>query len=187
MPASPAAMRSWAPNGMRPWIRHENVSRMLAVLRGSRPNWFVMSLAMRPVVMIAIVLFAVHRLASDTRAAMLSSAPLLPWMRRVRPLTMKSRPPFVLISSNIPPASMVTMIRSPMPLIPLPIDSRKLVHPISPPQNPINAFTARPIVSTAVTSIPDIARAITSTYGMSFTHSIGPASGMTVTDEPRNT
>ena len=148
---------------MRPWMRHENVSRMLAVFRGSRPNLSVISLAMRPVVMMAIVLFAVHRFASDTRAAMLSSAPLFPLILRVSPLTMKSRPPLDLISSSIPPASMVTMMRSPIPLMPLPIDSRKLVHPMSPPPNPMMALTARPMVSTAATSIPETASAITST------------------------
>ena len=37
IPASPAAIRSWAPYGMKPCMRQENVSRMLAVLRGSRP------------------------------------------------------------------------------------------------------------------------------------------------------
>ena len=36
----------------------ENVSRMLAVFLGSSPNFSVMSLAMRPVVRMAIVLFA---------------------------------------------------------------------------------------------------------------------------------
>ena len=59
-PARPAAIRSWAPYGMRPWMRQENVSRMLAVLRGSRSNRVVISRAIAPVVMIAIVLLAVH-------------------------------------------------------------------------------------------------------------------------------
>ena len=160
---------------------------MLAVLRGSSPNCCVISFAIRPVVMMAIVLLAVHRFANDTNAAMLSSAPLLPLILLVRPFTMKSSPPLTFISSSIPPASMVTMIRSPIPLMPLPIDSRNEVHVRLPPHNPITALTPRPMVSTATTSIPEMANAMTSMYGISFTHSIGPASGVKVTADPKNT
>ena len=60
---------------------------------GSRPNREEMSLAIGPVVMMAIVLFAVQRFARLTSAAMLNYAPLLPPMRRVRLLTRKSMPP----------------------------------------------------------------------------------------------
>ena len=47
-----------------------NVSRMLALLRGLIPNFSEMSLAICPVVMIAMVLFAVQRLARDTSPGM---------------------------------------------------------------------------------------------------------------------
>ena len=50
IPASPEAISICAPYGNNPWIMHENVSRMLAVLRGSRPKRVVMSFAIRPVV-----------------------------------------------------------------------------------------------------------------------------------------
>ena len=53
-----------------------------------------MSLAIGPVVMMAIVLLAVHKLAILTRAAMLSSAPLLPLMCRVGFLLMLYMRPF---------------------------------------------------------------------------------------------
>lgn len=76
-PARPAERSICAPYGMIPWIRQENVSRMLATFLGSSPNRFEMSCAIPPTVMMAIVLLAVHRLASDTRAAMLISAPRL--------------------------------------------------------------------------------------------------------------
>lgn len=66
MPASPAAIRSWAPYGMSPWMRHENVSSRLALFRGSRPNFCDMFLAIPPTVIMAIVLLAVHRLARET-------------------------------------------------------------------------------------------------------------------------
>lgn len=127
-PASPAAIRSWAPYGMRPWMRQENVSRMLAVLRGSRSNRVVISRAIAPVVMIAIVLLAVHRLDRLTSPAMLSSAPLFPLILRVRPRVMKSRPPFTFMTSSIPPASRVTMIRSLIPPMPVPMASIQPVH-----------------------------------------------------------
>ena len=79
-------MRSWAPYGMKPCTRHENVSMMLAALRGSIPKRSAISRAICPVVMMAIVLFAVQRLASETSPAMLNSAPRLPLMRLVSPL-----------------------------------------------------------------------------------------------------
>lgn len=88
MPASPAAIRSCAPYGISPWTRHEKVSSMLALLRGSSSNRFEISRAMPPVVMIAIVLFAVHRFARNTNAAMLNSAPRLSLILLVRISTM---------------------------------------------------------------------------------------------------
>ena len=74
-PARPEAIRSWAPYGMSPWTKQENVSRMLATRRRSRPKRSAMSLAMPPTVMMAMVLLAVQRFARLTSAAMLSSAP----------------------------------------------------------------------------------------------------------------
>ena len=58
---------------MMPCTRQENVSRMLAVFRRSRWKRWAMSLAIGPVVIMAMVLFAVQRLAMLTSAAMLSS------------------------------------------------------------------------------------------------------------------
>ena len=52
-PARPAAISSWAPYGMNPCTRHENVSMMLAALRGSIPNFSAISRQICPVVMIA--------------------------------------------------------------------------------------------------------------------------------------
>lgn len=68
-----AAMSIWAPYGMMPCMKQEKVSRMLADLRESilkRPAIF---LAIGPVVMTAMVLFAVQRFARQTNPAMLSS------------------------------------------------------------------------------------------------------------------
>ena len=142
-------------------MRQEKVSRMLAVLRGSSLKRRVISLAMRPVVMMAMVLFAVHRLARLTSPAMLNSAPRFPLMLLVNPLTMKSIPPFSLITSSIPPASIVTMMRSPIPLMPPPMDSRNSDQSRLSPEIPMTPFTARPMVSTAATFIPEMARAMT--------------------------
>ena len=124
MPASPAAISSCAPYGMSPCTRHENVSRMLATLRGSSPNRRLMSRAIPPVVMMATVLLAVQRLDKATKAAMLNSAPLFPRIRLVSHFTMKSSPPFARIISSIPPAIIVTIMRSPMPLMPFPMAPR---------------------------------------------------------------
>ena len=91
--ASPAAISICAPYGIIPCIRQEKVSRILAVFLRSRWNFTAISLAIGPVVIMAIVLLAVHKLAILTRAAMLSSAPLLPLTWRVSFRIMKSIPP----------------------------------------------------------------------------------------------
>lgn len=68
---------------MTPWTRQEKVSRMLALRLGGMLKRSLMSLAMGPAVMMAMVLFAVQRLARETSAAMLNSAPRLPRIWRV--------------------------------------------------------------------------------------------------------
>ena len=64
-------------------MKQEKVSKMLADFRGSILYCSVISRATLPVVRMAIVLFAVQRLASETSAAMVSSAQRLPLMWRV--------------------------------------------------------------------------------------------------------
>lgn len=160
-PASPPAISSCAPYGIRPWTRHEKVSSMLAVFLGSRPNLRVMSRAMCPVVIMAIVLLAVHRLARATRPAMLSSAPRFPLILLVIPDTMKSSPPFARMISSIPPASIVTIMRSPIPLMPSPIEQSRPLHPKSPVVKPMTPLTRRPAASTTATLTPDNAKAMT--------------------------
>ena len=157
----------------------ENVSSILAVLRGSSPNFSVMSFAIRPVVRIAIVLFAVQTLAMLTRAAMLISAPLFPLMRLVRVLTRKSIPPLCLIISSIPPDSIVTIIRSPIPAMPFPMLSSQPTQLRHPVLNPITALMAIPRASTAVTLTPETASPMTAIYGISLIQStVSPAGAM---------
>ena len=144
-----------------PWTMQENVSRMLAVFLGSSPNLSVMSLAMRPVVRMAIVLFAVQTLARLTSPAMLNSAPRLPPMRPVRLRTRKSIPPLCLIISSIPPDSIVTMMRSPIPAMPAPMPPSQPVQSNAPVQKPIAALTVMPMARTAITLTPDMARPMT--------------------------
>ena len=91
--ANPAAISICAPYGIIPCIRQEKVSRILAVFRRSRWNFCAMSLAIGPVVMMAIVLLAVHKLAILTKAAILSSAPRFPLTWRVSFRIIKSIPP----------------------------------------------------------------------------------------------
>ena len=143
-----------------PCTMQENVSSRLADFLGSRPNLPVMSRAMSPVVRMAIVLLAVQRFDSPTRPAMLNSAPRLPLMPFVRPRMMKSRPPLCLISSSIPPESIVTMISSPIPPIPSPTLPRNPSHVI-PSRNPITALRTRPMPSTTSTFIPHSASTMT--------------------------
>ena len=184
IPARPAAIRSWAPYGMKPWTRHEKVSRMLATLRGSRPKRVEMSLAIVPDVMMAMVLLAVQIFDRLTRPAMLSSAPRLPCIFLVRPRVMKSRPPFDRIISSIPPASRVTMMRSLMLVMPFPM---ACIHPVQvsrPLQKPIKAVMRSPVVSTMDTSRPIRARTMISRYGMINATSTLPVYGMLSTDNP---
>ena len=78
--ASPAAINNCAPYGMIPCMQHEKVSRILAHLRLSRPYLSPIFFASPPVVRMATVLFAVHRLTMLTSVAIDSSAPRLPLM-----------------------------------------------------------------------------------------------------------
>ena len=160
-PARPLAISIWAPYGIIPCTKQEKVSRMLALLRGSSPYLSDMSFAMPPVVIIAMVLFAVQKLASETSAAMLSSAPLLPFILRVIFSIRKSSPPATLITSSIPPASIVTIMRSPIPAMPAPIWPSQEIHPIFPIINPIMALAAIPATSTSTTLMPATAIPIT--------------------------
>ena len=166
---------------------HEKVSRMLADFLGSTPNFPLMSFAICPVVMMAMVLLAVQRFDRLTSPAMLNSAPLLPRIPPVSPEMMKSSPPFSRMISSIPPASIVTMIRSPIPAIPLPVDSRKDIHVRSPLQNPITAFMTMPMKSIARTFTPESARMIMERYGISFMTLISPISGDESTPKPMKT
>ena len=187
IPARPAAIRSWAPYGMKPCTRHEKVSRMLATLRGSRPKRAEISLAMVPDVMMAMVLLAVQMFERLTRAAMLNSAPLLPFIFLVRPRVMKSRPPFDRIISSIPPAISVTMIRSLMLVTPFPIACIQPVHVRRPLPKPIKAVIRRPVVSTIDTSSPIRARIMIRRYGIISITSTLPGCGMLSTESPINT
>ncbi len=161
MPARPDAINNCAPYGMIPCTRQEKVSSMLAHLRGSRLNFVAMSFAIPPVVMIAIVLLAVHRFAIDTSAAILASAHLLLLIREVIAFMMQSRPPATRIISSIPPASIVTIISSPIPETPVPIYPSQVIQVIFPVAKPIMAFAAIPTLSTIVTFIPTMAIIIT--------------------------
>ena len=161
IPASPLAISICAPYGISPCTVHERVSRMLAVFRLSRPKRSVICRAMPPVVTMAIVLFAVHRFATLTSAAMHSSAPRLPCMRRVSFRITKSIPPFQRISSSMPPASSVTIISSLMPMMPVPIDATQsnTGMPHSAPARPVAMM---PMKSTSITFMPLTASASTS-------------------------
>lgn len=61
----PAAINNCAPYGISPCTKHEKVSRILALLRGSTPNRSAIRFAIGPTVIIAIVLLAVQQV-SDT-------------------------------------------------------------------------------------------------------------------------
>ena len=67
-----------------PCMKHENVSRRLAVRRGDIPKRSAMLRAMDPEESIATVLLAVHTSANITIEAMAASAPRRVRMRAVR-------------------------------------------------------------------------------------------------------
>ena len=159
---------------------------MLATFRESRPYFCEISFAIPPVVIMAIVLFAVQRLARETSAAMLNSAPLLPLIREVIWAMRQSSPPAVRITSSIPPASIVTIMSSPIPAMPLPMWPSQVIHVILPVAKPIMAFVAMPATSTSVTFIPAIAIPITSRYGISSTRFVLWAAGVKSTSNPLN-
>ena len=140
---------------------------MLATFRESRLYLFAMSFAIPPVVMIAMVLLAVQKFASETSAAMLNSAPRLPFILAVIFDMSQSSPPAVRITSSIPPASIVTIMRSPIPAMPLPMCPSQVIHVILPIANPIAALARIPAANTSTTFIPAIAITITSRYGIS--------------------
>ena len=62
--------------------------------------------------------------------------------------------------SSIPPASIVTMIRSPIPAIPSPMLTRNPLQ-VMPSVNPMTPQRARPMVSTVSTFTPITARMMT--------------------------
>ncbi len=78
------------------------------------------------------------------------------------------------MTSSIPPDNIVTIIRSPMPAIPLPIAPSHSIHVNEPSAKPMTALMTMPIAKTAITLIPDIASPITAIYGNNLIHAILP-------------
>ena len=100
-----------------------------------------------------MVLLAVQRFERLTRAAMLNSAPLRPPIFPVRPLMMKSMPPLCRMTSSIPPARRVTMISSPIPVIPSPMLAARTAGDV-PLMMPIARHRSTPAARTITTLIP---------------------------------
>ena len=75
-------------------------------------------------------------------------------------------PPFSRMTSSMPPDSIVTIIRSPIPAMPVPMLPSHVVHVNVPWQKPIIAFTPMPMANTSMTLTPDIASPMTRTYGI---------------------
>ena len=111
--------------------------------------------------MMAIVLLAVQRLARETSPAMLNSAPRLLWIWAVIFPIIYAIPPLKRMMDSTPPASRVTMISSPMPVMPLPMAWNQAMKEKYPMPMPISPVARSPMVRTAMTWIP--ARAVTST------------------------
>ena len=75
---SPAAISNCAPYGMIPCTQHENVSSMEAHFLLSTPYLSPICLAIPPTVMMATVLFAVHKSTNATNMPIENSAPRFP-------------------------------------------------------------------------------------------------------------
>ena len=133
------------------------MSSRLALRLGSILKRSAISLAIGPAMIKAMVLFAVQRFAKLISAAILPSAPLVERMREVSFRMIQSIPPLYRIISSIPPANKVTMISSPIFVMPNPIDA---FHPqiSNPPvSNPTIPERMIPAIRTIMTFTPQIA------------------------------
>ena len=114
-----------------------------------------------PVERIAMVLFAVHKFDSAVMSAIENSAARCERTLYVTARIRYSNPPFIFTISNKPPASMVTMISSPIEAMPPPIEENISTPPIEPVNNPMRDEIIIPITSTTSTFIPQRAVIIT--------------------------
>ena len=128
---------------MIPCTKQEKMSSRLALRLGSILKRSAISLAIGPAMIKAMVLFAVQRFAKLISAAILKM--------------IQSIPPLYRIISSIPPANKVTMISSPIFVMPNPIDA---FHPqiSNPPvSNPTIPERMIPAIRTIMTFTPQIA------------------------------
>ena len=92
---------------------------------------------------------------------MLNSAPRLLRMWAVIFPMMYAMPPLKRINASTPPASRVTMISSPMPVMPLPMARNQAMNEKYPMPTPTSPVASSPSVRTAITWTP--ASAVTRT------------------------
>ena len=144
-----------------PCTKQEKMSRRLALRRLSTPNLLAMSFAIDPVMIRAIVLFAVQRLARLISAAIQPSAPFRPRTRETSLRIIQSIPPLKRIISSIPPAKRLMMISSPMPVIPEPIAAVQPQMSNPPVNRPTRPESRMPRKSTNSTFTPAMAVAMT--------------------------
>ncbi len=110
------------------------------------------------------MLLAVHILTIPTRKATQACAPLSPDTLAVSTLSRYWIPPAAFMTPSIPAARSVTIIRSPIESIPLPIYPK--IEIMSEPYNkPIPTAVSIPRVSTIDTLTPHTAATMTTRYG----------------------
>ena len=153
----PEAMSICAPYGIIPCTKQENISNKLALRRGSIWKRVAISFAIGPAIIRAIVLLAVHKLAKLTSPAILASAPRAESIRAVSFWMIHSIPPLYRIISNIPPAKSVTIINSPIPVIPFPIAAFQAQISNAPVSKPVIPDKRMPKSKTSITFIPAMA------------------------------
>ena len=138
-------------------MKQEKISSRLALRLGSILKRSAISLAIGPAMIKAMVLLAVQRLAKLINAAMLPSAPLAERMREVSFRMIQSMPPLYRIISSIPPASKVTMISSPIFVMPSPIEAFHPQMSNPPVSNPTIPERIIPTIRAIMTFTPQIA------------------------------
>ena len=144
-----------------PWNTQEKMSSREAVRRGSTLYSRDTSRAMSPATMMATVLLAVAQSQRETMAAMPTWADLLPFMTRRSFWMIQAMPPFLAISSDIPPHSRVRKNTSFMPVKPLHTLWAKEATVMSPLKMPTRPAEKMPMVRAKNTFMPH--RASTST------------------------
>ena len=116
-----------------------------------------------------MVLLAVHKSTTLTRAAIPNSAPFLVLILLLILLSKKSIPPLCLIRASVPPITIESIAKSSIPIIPSPAACIKPKKSKEPFIIPIIPAKSAPPPNNANTLTPANAPISTAKYGSTFT------------------